>query len=700
MSIYTELAANYLKKNDVAKTQLFLQKGRLYFQKIKQSGAGFEKLFAYNNTSADLLQEQKKYTNAIALLRECLQFINIVYGRFKNREAGKTYNKLGSIYQLMHIKDSSIYYYNKALFTVANIDTNDVFSVPHKNEIYAENTIIETLENKASWMAAYADSASNPAQYLTCAVNCYDRIMDVEYKLLQYFNYDNSKLLMLKESRARSEKAINACYKLYKVDKQHWAEEAFRFAERNKSFILLESVKRNLAISALSQTDTNYRQLQYAQLNYANAEKELIEAKHSNDSSRVNAATINLSKTDELLQLIKSKVNTNNSYKALYEKENTTGAADVQKLLNDNNGFIEYFTGPGSVYCFYIAANKPLLMYKLNDSLLSSADSLLVFFREKNAIIQNAQSYSKAAYNLYRMLRLQEIAKGKSGLIIIPDGKLSYLPFDALLTHSSASLNLSSLDYFIKNCEVTYGYSAAIILNQSAYKNSKNNIIAFCPVFAQNQRGLTTLQFSEEELQVAKQTYTHGKFYENSNATLSNFRQDVSAAGIIHIASHASATGIPRIEFYDSTLYLNELYAMQLHANLVVLSGCETGAGEIESGEGVISLARGFCYAGAHSVITSLWKVDDNSTARLFTDFYKNLHKNNYSTTLRLSKLNYLNTSMANDKFSPYYWAGFIYIGVDNDASGISTDNVFFIVAIIVLLIAMIFFIRRFFRAR
>ena len=87
---------------------------------------------------------------------------------------------------------------------------------------------------------------------------------------------------------------------------------------------------------------------------------------------------------------------------------------------------------------------------------------------------------------------------------------------------------------------------------------------------------------------------------------------------MIHLSTHAGADETdfaPRIEFIDTSLYLPELYAMKIPADLVVLSACETGLGKFEKGEGVMSLARGFAYAGAGSLVASLWKVNEGSTA-------------------------------------------------------------------------------------
>ena len=101
---------------------------------------------------------------------------------------------------------------------------------------------------------------------------------------------------------------------------------------------------------------------------------------------------------------------------------------------------------------------------------------------------------------------------------------------------------------------------------------------------------------------------------------------------------------------------------MPINAKLVVLSGCETGTGSINKTEGLMSLARGFSYAGTKNVIGSLWPTDDKLSADIFKNFYSNLSSQNFSTALHKAKLAAIENSSAASA-SPYFWSGYIYIG-------------------------------------
>ena len=112
----------------------------------------------------------------------------------------------------------------------------------------------------------------------------------------------------------------------------------------------------------------------------------------------------------------------------------------------------------------------------------------------------------------------------------------------------------------------------------------------------------------------------------------------------------------------DGFLQLSEIYNLNLHAELVVLSACQTGLGKDIKGEGLVGLTRGFMYAGATRVVASLWKVDDAATAQLMSYFYQEMFTNQKkpAAALRAAQL-----KMAKNRAwkAPYYWAGFIIQG-------------------------------------
>ena len=157
-------------------------------------------------------------------------------------------------------------------------------------------------------------------------------------------------------------------------------------------------------------------------------------------------------------------------------------------------------------------------------------------------------------------------------------------------------------------------------------------------------------------------------------ATEERFKQQAGSARILHVASHAIindenplysklvfAPNQDTIE--DGLLHTYELYNMQLNSELVTLSACNTGIGKIHKGEGVMSLARGFMYAGVPNVLMSLWSVPDLSTSQIMQYFYEEMEEGkSKAEALRQAKLRYLEEADINTS-APFYWGAFVYLG-------------------------------------
>jgi len=185
-----------------------------------------------------------------------------------------------------------------------------------------------------------------------------------------------------------------------------------------------------------------------------------------------------------------------------------------------------------------------------------------------------------------------------------------------------------------------------------------------------------------EEMAVVSKFF-HARVYMGQNASEHNFKMNVSRYDIVHLALHGSADEAKesgsRLIFRnekdtieDGLLYANEIYNLKLKAKLVVLSACETGIGKNYQGEGVFSLARAFAYAGCPSIVISLWKVNDQSTAEVMGYFYKYLsNSEEIGQSLHMAKLNYLENT---DEIAaqPVFWASFVAFG---DMTPINSKN-------------------------
>lgn len=188
-------------------------------------------------------------------------------------------------------------------------------------------------------------------------------------------------------------------------------------------------------------------------------------------------------------------------------------------------------------------------------------------------------------------------------------------------------------------------------------------------------QSLVPLPFSNKEV-----SEIGGSIYRDKAATKKKFMENYRDNDIIYFATHAQVDDLDPsksfIAFYpdsvDYKLYISELYNLSLESTqLVVLSACEAGSGKIQGGEGMLSLARGFAYAGCPAVIATLWNAHDESSAYLSERLHHHLHKGLMKDeALRQAKLDFMNADIGRQLNHLYYWANFILIG---DASPVNS---------------------------
>jgi CHAT domain-containing protein len=284
-------------------------------------------------------------------------------------------------------------------------------------------------------------------------------------------------------------------------------------------------------------------------------------------------------------------------------------------------------------------------------------------------------------------------------LIIIPDGVLNYIPFEMLSPEKPTSFKNAS--FLIKNYTISYGASANLLIEQakkSLQNTAQESFVGFAPSYrnqkAKNEvyvmRAVTTrdsaydLPGATEEVQKIHEI-VGGKTFMSDDANVAQFKKTAPHFKILHLAMHGLIdennpsnnrllfTKNPADTLNDNELTAAELNTMTLHADLAVLSACNTGFGKLSKGEGVMSVARAFNYAGVPSTVMSLWIADDNETSGIMIDFYKNLKMGMpKDEALRQAKLTYLDKAKLDDKAAPFFWAAFVLSG---NTEGVSFDT-------------------------
>lgn len=463
-----------------------------------------------------------------------------------------------------------------------------------------------------------------------------------------------------------------------------FSEEAFVFIEQNKSVILADALKARRARTFGYLPDSlaireeillrSARQLDEKRL-------ALDEDTSATFSAKINALNLEVNKLQKFIKQQYPKY-----YKQKYASI-TAQAKDVQALLDESTAFLEYFIEDSTVYLFCLKAESMQVYTRdiSKDSLGRQVGRLRRALSDYDLIQNQADSafilYTRTAEWFYRELLAPALQSSQKieHLIIIADGELGHLPFEVFLTREiKKKQSYAHLPYLLRDYRISYNYSATLFSeNREQPAHTENGrLLAMAGSYANQQRNplrqrLQELPAAREEI-LALEKLVEGRFLLDSLATEEQFKALARGFGIIHLALHGLLNQrrpvLSGLVFQDSEgdvennfLQAFEISKMDLKAALVVLSACETGYGKFQQGEGIMSLARAFMYAGVPSLVVSLWQVNDISTASIIPKFYENLADGmNKAEALQAAKLYYLRTAQHTH---PAYWAPFVQVG-------------------------------------
>ncbi len=295
-------------------------------------------------------------------------------------------------------------------------------------------------------------------------------------------------------------------------------------------------------------------------------------------------------------------------------------------------------------------------------------------------------------YQLYESL-WKPLAKDvrTKNVIIIPDGILYNISFELLTPAPVKTFDELSKGSLLSLSNITYHYSLFMI-GSNAAGEIKNNYVAFAPGFSDENKAAyeqsvkDSSRIDKSYLTLLPQPYTQslvkkmqdklgGDIFVNNSSTQTSFRQNAGNNRIVHIGTHAEFNNerpeLSRLIFSKNTgsvsdnnsLFLYDIYNCNIKADLAILTACESGKPGYEDGEGMVSLAHAFNYAGSKSILTSLWQADERSASFITEKFIENLaDKMPAGEALRQAKLLYLRQAEGRMK-SPAYWAGIVLMG-------------------------------------
>lgn len=741
------LAIRDFKKSDSCFTLALGEKHPYHWQIQQQIAIGYWKMghmvqaaLSFQQAILDEFKDQT-WAGPIRSQKEALDYLKKYFRSdfptLRVRDSDKRYYegivplRLAEIFERQDSLDKAMQSYHQVLISQIDtfIDTSN-WSNPINPEYYHNGGLcLRAFNGKGSILRQKAKQTQSlpmmKVAYETFRAE--EKLMDVVQNLPRT---ESSVLQWNEDGRQYFDEILQGYLDIYQMTGESvYLTDAFRIVEKAKSFGLLLTLHQHAELQQDNIPDSLRQQEQLLRSQIIELEKQSFDNHLAQSTEQKDSIEKQLFRTRSLYRSLLDQLT---SIEPTYSKLPVKGYQHLQEaFLHDHpeSAIIEYVVYRGQLGAFIVKRNE------LHWQALENSDSLanwIQLFRhglqqywlnkiqcEKSpggplcAQLDSLKKISEKhivqyGYRLYQRLILPLEEKGlPEHLIIVPDGALAHLPFDALLSQKPLNpTHYRDFDYMIKTYGISYVHSSRLLHgspSSSVSNIGKKGILIFRPFAGRHQQdSYQRLIFSQQETDFISQ-YWPSTMLSDEEATTEAFRSLAPNYPLIHISSHAALeVSDPRfshIQFADGPFRMLDVYLTPLPAEMVVLSACETGTGNLRQGEGVISLARACTYSGARSVIASLWQVDDESTATLMKEFYEELATGkSKQEALRQAKLSIIQTN--EHLFAhPFFWASMVPMGqMDPIASGNRIAIWILLLAFVLLGIALV--VRRQYHSR
>ncbi|NND32883.1 MAG: CHAT domain-containing protein, partial [Saprospiraceae bacterium] len=600
---------------------------------------------AYNNLANSYLQ-MGRTNEAFRFYELALQLRQEQYGQVHPDVAQSLYNMGQYHYLFLEMNERAVEYFTRCLEAL-------------NYQRYSENALSRVNSYPILLFALYYQAAAQFSIYReTLAQEWLEKASESFIQvdeLLDFlrFRYEGlgSKYNLVANGHQMYDIAISVALEQRKVTgEQKYLHHALRYCEKSKGILLLDALQKSKAENFGDVPKEYLMEIERLERGLAELERSRYLV-----SENENYNSVEMDSLDRLIfthqqkfeKRIQELGSTHPRYFNMRYAQPIPSVAKLQHdLLDHDHTLVEYFLGDTVLQIFVVNDdNLEAISIGLSLDFFEQLDTFNFSVRGfrsvgSNEIHKNIESYVRSARVLYQYLISPIKSLLRDHLIIVPDGKLGFVAFDALLSKPVEDLTaFKDHPYLLRNHQISYNYSASLLAEMRDNKQSKNlkSYLGFAPVFSDDDRkGLSPLLYNKEEVTIASETFG-GKVFTDEAATKSNFVDYQNNYQIIHLATHGkvnvSQEDYSFLAFTQETthnsdeniLYVREIYNLPIEAKLIILSACETGDGKLFEGEGVASIARGFSYAGAQSLLATRWPINDKTTSVIVSDLLSNL---------------------------------------------------------------------------
>jgi CHAT domain-containing protein/tetratricopeptide (TPR) repeat protein len=464
-----------------------------------------------------------------------------------------------------------------------------------------------------------------------------------------------------------------------KETSQGFDREAFYYAEKSKAMGLHTFLQESNLDAEKQQDDGLREQYRTIARNVTRVQIELQRPDLSTERRRTLLQA--LDKADgEVRDFIVQGRRNDPKYFRLHYVQPSSCEVVRQKLVNADTALLEFVIGARRSFAFLVTRDELAVAALPPEKVLTPlVNNYLKFLTMRES---GSFKGAKGGQKLFGVLVApfqERLGKNIKTVIIVPDGSLDYLPFEALMENSGTSR------FLIEDHEILYGASASCLINlreRVRVSTPPMDFLGLANPYPASAYGLSLdqkvrfprLRSARKEIQTIKNFFRPERttLLMGQEAEEKKFKElRLADYRIIHLAAHGiiddwnwwrSAMLLlkdPR-NVDDGFLQPTEIYFLRFSPELLVLSGCQTGIGMLEKGEGINGMSSAFFYAGARSILLSLWSVNDKATAGFMEYFYRHLTGGKPAPeALRLAKLQMLESRYAH----PFYWAAFVLNG-------------------------------------
>jgi CHAT domain-containing protein len=541
----------------------------------------------------------------------------------------------------------------------------------------------QIILDKSNLLSALGRRAGSDSAYLQSSLQGYELAAGLSDRLRMEYEDQDDKLFLSGRGSLYLQDALGCAFDLW--NGQHdedYANRAFQLMENCKFQLLLDFFRKSriqgsdgVGKSALTQLDALRRRC--TELDFLLALPDLQPDSLKNYQAELLDKRIQQSTLQDSLE------RNSGLFKTLYGAHSTASIDTLQKLLAPTSAMISYAISDSTVYI--IGIQKQRVTFRKTALQPHFADSVgrwVDLCRRPVEELQDIQTFARLGYVLYQTLLEPEILRFQDidQLLLIPDGILGHIPFEALpMAPPAAETNgFGHLPYLLRSYRCYYAASATLWRDQQSIQFGTQALQCLGIAWGRepvnslpgSREQIKGLQGTENELKTI-QSIVNGKYFVAQEATEANFKAFAPQFDILHLALHARATETdPQILFpaagngqEDGILHFHELFPLHLRSRLAVLSACETGTGRLIQGEGIQSMSSGFAAAGVPSVLMSLWEVDDRAGGQIMQSFYEGIQKGlPIDESLEQAKLTYLENAVGFEA-APFYWSAMVPMG-------------------------------------